>query len=123
MFRSKMRVIIPIIFLLVVGCSTLNIGQVPWALDIQNWSSYQKANFFMNTWMAEKRNYDSLNAIENKPSDLIDVLKTKREIIEKSRVPIRWYVEAVNRGETPNQQSEQEIIDWLRQLQQQVIYR
>lgn len=108
--------------LLLVGCGTLNLGNMPWHLDIQNWSSHQKANFFMDTWMSEKASYDSLNAMDNKPDDLIKVLEAKRKILEESRLPIRVYAQIVNAGDTPDPGSEQDIIGWLRQLQQQIIY-
>jgi hypothetical protein len=110
------------IFVVFMACGTLNIGNVPWQLDIQNWSVHQRANFFMTTWLAEKHSYDTLNAMEDKSEDLIKVLKAKREILEQSRVPIRMYVQIVNSGVLPGPESEQEIINWLRQLQQQIIY-
>ena len=100
-----------------VGC-TASIGQVPFA----KWTSYQKANFFMKTWENEKASYDSLNAMENKPPDLIVVLNAKYKIIEKSRIPVRMYVKIVKAGGIPDSNSEQEILDWIRDLQQQLVY-
>jgi len=119
MRKFKWVVFIAVLFM---ACGTLNIGNVPWHLDIQNWSVHQRANFFMATWLAEKHSFDTLNAMENKPENLIKVLKVKREILEQSRVPIRMYVQIVNSGNIPGTESEQEIINWLRQLQQQIIY-
>lgn len=113
-----------IVFILIfVGCATWNFGNTPWTLDIQNWSSHQKANFFMKTWMAEKKNYDSMNTIKNKPDDLIDVLKAKRKVLESSRIPINLYSDLVAAGGTPSQESEQAIINWLRELQTQIVYK
>jgi hypothetical protein len=118
--KTKRFVLLGIIVLF-VAC-TANLGNVPWHLDIQNWSMYQKANFFMNTWMAEKNSYDTMNDMDNKPDDLIKVLEAKRKILEDSRVPIRLYVHIVKAGNTPDINSEQEIIDFLRQLQMQYLY-
>jgi len=94
----------------------------PWYLNIQKWAPKQKADFFMGTWMAEKENYDILNAIENKPEDLIKVLKVKYQILENSRIPVKVYADIVNAGDIPNQTDEQEIINWLRSLQVQLVY-
>jgi len=119
--RTK-RIALLSVVLFLFAC-TANLGNIPWHLDIQNWSSHQKANFFMKTWMAEKNTYDSMNAMENKPEELVPVLKAKYEILEKSRVPIRTYVSIVNSGSLPDTNSEQEIINFLRQLQMQYIYQ
>ena len=111
----KRRVILAsILVLFIVGCGTLNFGNTPWYLDIQNWSSYQRANFFMTTWIAELDSYNSMNAIQDKPEELVSVLKVKREILEKSRVPIRTYVGLVDSGSVPSNEMEQEIINFLR---------
>ena len=118
----KRNSIIVMIVLLFIGCATMNVGQVPWTLDIQNWSSHQKANFFMTTWMAEKYSFDSMNAMEDKPDDLLKVLEEKRKILEGLRIPIRVYVQIVNAGNLPTQDSEQEIIVLLKQLQTNYIY-
>jgi len=120
MFK-KIFISVAVLFLL-AGCGTLNLGSTPWHLDIKNWSSHQRANFFMATWMAELDSYNSTNAIENKPVELINMLKAKRDILEKSRVPIRTYVGMVSSGSAPDAAMEQEIINFLRQLQMQYIY-
>lgn len=120
---KRFNLIITVWVLLFIGCGTMNVGQVPWTLDIQNWSQHQKANFFMNTWMAEKANFDSMNTIEDKSDDLVKVLKAKREILESLRVPIRIYSGVVEGGGIPSTESEQVIINLLRQLQQQIIYK
>jgi len=119
---KRFRYISLIIVLLFIGCATMNVGQVSWTLDIQNWSSHQKANFFMTTWMAEKYSFDSMNAMEDKPDDLLKVLEEKRKILEGLRVPVRVYVQIVNAGNLPSQDSEQEIIVLLKQLQTNYIY-
>ena len=77
----------------------------------------------MSMWMSEKQSYDMLNAIENKPEDLIKTLEVKYQILEKSRVPMRMYATMVNAGGIPTPESEQELIDWLRQLQIQMMYQ
>ena len=100
-----------------VGC-TATIGQVPFA----KWTSHQKANFFMNTWLAEKASYDIMNQMENKPPELVASLKTKYKVLEESRLPIRSYVTLVNGGGIDSN-AEDEILAWLRQLQVQLVYR
>jgi len=72
--------------------------------------------------LSEKQTYDIMNAIENKPDDLVKALESKYQILEKSRVPIRMYASIVNSGGVPNAEDEQQIIDWLRQLQIQLVY-
>lgn len=119
----KMKRIALLSIVLFLFACTAHLGNIPWHLDIPNWSSHQKANFFINTWMAEKYTYDSMNAMENKPEELISVLKAKREILEKSRIPIRTYASIINSGGFPDANSEQEIIDFIRQLQMQYIYK
>jgi len=109
-----------IVVFLFIGCAML--GTQPWHLDIQNWEPKQKANFFMNAWLAEKSSYDSLNAMENKPESLIKVLQAKRDVLEKSRIPTRAYVKSINAGGAVDPVIEQEIIQWLIQLQQMIIY-
>lgn len=91
-------------------------------ISIASWSSHQKANFFMTTWQSEKRAYDQMNALPNKPEDLIKVLESKYKILENSRVPIRTYITIVNNGGTPDISVEQQIIDWIRELQIQYVY-
>lgn len=115
--RKFNLLIIPIV-LAIISCGTLNIGNVPF----QSWTPYQKANFFMQTWTAEKTTYDKMNAMENKPDDLVEVLKVKQKVLEQSRIPIRIYVSMVSQGEIPDQESEQAIVDWLRTLQYEYIY-
>lgn len=111
-----------VIFLLffIIGCGGL--ASVSWDSDIHNWVPEKRANFFMKTWLAEKANYDAMNAIENKSEALIKTLKVKRDILEKSRLPIRTYVSLVQAGGSPDADSEQLIIDLLRQMQRQYIY-
>jgi hypothetical protein len=112
------------VFMLAVsGCGTM--GQtgpgsataqgVPWYQDIENWTPYQKANFFMDTWEAQLADYKAQNGIPNKSPELIKMLKVKQQVLEQSRLPVRAYVFAVQAG-TPVQ-NEQEIVAWLRQLQ------
>lgn len=107
---------------MVVGCATMNVGDVPWNVAISDWQPKQRADFMMSMWMSEKATYDMQNAIENKPDDLVRTLEVKYEILEKSRVPMRMYATIVNGGGTPTQSDEQQLIDWLRQLQVQLIY-
>lgn len=123
MFKIKRVWLLVFVLLFICSCGTMNFGNTPWTLDIQNWSSHQKANFFMKTWMVEKNTYDSINAMENKPEELVDVLKSKRKVLENSRIPIRLYADIVAGGGTPSQESEQAIINWLRELQTQMIYK
>ena len=117
--------LMPIILILmfISGCGTMNLGNVPWDVSIQDWQPKQRADFMMSMWMSEKQSYDMLNAIENKPEDLIKTLEVKYQILEKSRVPMRMYATMVNAGGTPTPASEQELIDWLRQLQIQMLYK
>lgn len=103
-----------------LGCATM--GQKPWYYDIKNWNMYQKANFFMSVWLAEKHSYDTMNTMEDKPEAVIEILKAKAKILEAVREPIRIYVQSVKAGGMPDIKSEQEIISWLIQLQQQVVY-
>jgi len=112
-----------VLMLAVSGCVTT--GQtdpgattaqaVPWYQDVQNWTPYQKANFFMDTWEAQLADYKAQNAIPNKSPELIKILKVKQQVLEQSRLPVRAYVSALQAG-TPVQ-NEREIIAWLRQLQ------
>ena len=117
----KHKLIPIILMLLFIGC-TANLGNVPWQLDIKNWSPEKRANFFLKSWLAEKANYDALNALEKKSPALLKVLETKREILEQSRKPIRAYSTIVKSGGMPDAATEQAIIDWLRSLQNQYIY-
>jgi hypothetical protein len=93
----------------------------PWYMDIQSWTPYQKANFFNDTWQAEKANYDAANAIPNKSEALKRMLETKQQILEVSRVPIRTYATSVKAGGAPDPAVEMQIITWLRQLQAQAL--
>ena len=104
------------------ACATMNVGDVPWQVDIKQWQPKQRADFMMSLWLSEKETYDRMNAIENKPPDLIEVLKAKYQVLEKSRKPMRAYAQIVNSGEVPNPTAEQELIDWLRELQLQFVY-
>ena len=111
-----------LVLFLVAGCATMNVGDVPWHVQIKEWQPKQKADFMMNLWMSEKDTYDRMNAIENKPPDLVEVLKLKYEVLEKSRKPMRFYVQTVKAGGVPDPTSEQELIDWLREMQLQFFY-
>lgn len=90
---------------------------VAWYNDIQNWTPYQKSNFLMESYLAEKKAYDLQNAIEKKSPELIAMLKVKREVLEQARIPTRLYVSLVKAGGSPDADVEQQIIDWIRQLQ------
>ena len=118
---KSLPVFLAIVFLF-MACGTMNLGNVPWDVSIQDWQPKQRADFMMSMWLSEKQSYDMLNAIENKPEDLIKTLEIKYNILEKSRVPMRMYAIMVNSGGTPTQESEQQLIDWLRQLQLQLVY-
>jgi len=122
MRKFKFIGIILALFLL-AGCATMNVGEVPWTVAISDWQPKQRADFLMSMWMSEKATYDMQNAIENKPEELVKTLEIKYNILEKSRVPMRMYASIVNSGGVPDQASEQQIIDWLRQLQIQLIYQ
>ena len=127
MRKSKLFLLamVMVLALSISGCGT--IGQtgagaagasaqgVPWYQDIQNWTPYQKANFFMDTWEAQNADYKAQNSIPNKSEDLIKILKVKQQVLEQSRIPVRTYVASVKSGGTGQQ--EQEIIVWLKQLQ------
>jgi len=121
--RLKLLSVLLAIAFLFTACGTMNLGNVPWDVSIQDWQPKQKADFMMSMWMSEKQSYDMLNAIENKPEDLIKTLEVKYQILEKSRVPMRMYATMVNAGGIPTPESEQELIDWLRQLQIQMMYQ
>jgi len=105
-----------------IGCAMFNTTGTPWYQDIKNWSSYQKANFFMNSWLAEENGYNTLNEMPDKPESLVESLNIKRKVLETSRMPIRMYVQLVSQGKVPSAESEQQIINWLRELQMQYIY-
>ena len=109
--------ILVVVFLL-VSCATMNIGDVPFA----KWSPKQKANFFMTMWESQKVTYDMMDEMTDKPADLMEVLQVKYQILEKSRIPVRTYANIVKTGGVPNQNSEDEIMKWLRQLQLQLVY-
>jgi len=121
MRKFKFIGVILALFML-AGCATMNMGDVPWNVQIKEWQPKQKADFIMSLWLSEKQTYDIMNAIENKPDDLVKALESKYQILEKSRVPIRMYASIVNSGGVPNAEDEQQIIDWLRQLQIQLVY-
>jgi hypothetical protein len=124
MLKRNLKLIpIILILLFIAGCGTMNVGQVPWYKAITDWQPKQRADFMMSMWLSEKQSYDTMNAIENKPADLIKTLEVKNKILEESRVPMRMYVTMVNAGGTPDQKSEQQLVDWLRQLQIQLIYQ
>lgn len=103
------------------ACGTMN-ANAPWNIQIKDWNPKQQATFFMKLWLSEKASYDSMNDITDKPADLVKVLKTKREILEKSRIPIRTFVSIVDSGEFPNPDDTDQIITWLRTLQLQLVY-
>ena len=107
---------------LIIGCAHMNIGDVPWNVDIKQWQPKQRADFMMSMWLSENSTYKRMNAIENKPLDLIEVLKAKYQVLEESRKPMRLYAQIVNSGEIPDPTAEQELIDWLRELQLQFVY-
>jgi len=111
-------VILAIFIVGMVSCATLDIGEVPFA----KWSPKQKATFFMAMWQSQKITYDMMNEIADKPADLIEVLKVKQQILEKSRIPVRAYANIVKGGGVPDASSEDEIAAWLRQLQLQLVY-
>jgi hypothetical protein len=90
---------------------------IAWYNDIQNWTPYQKGNFLMETYLAEKKTYDLQNAIEKKSPELIAMLKVKREVLEYARIPTRLYISLVKAGGVPDADIEQQIIAWMRQLQ------
>ena len=121
---KRARFPILLVFLaLVMACA---IGQtqnptISWHLDIQNWTSHQKANFFMETWMAENAGYKAMNTIPNKSEALIKLLKAKQKVIELARLPIRTYASIVNSGGVIDTTTEQQITGWLRQLQLQAL--
>ena len=117
-----MRKIIVVMLLFVLTACTANLGNVPWDLDVKNWVPEKRANFFMKAWMAEKANYDAMNAIENKSESLVKALKVKHEILEKSRVPVRAYAKIVKNKGVPPDDMENAIIGWLRELQMQYLY-
>ena len=120
-FQVVMLVMLCMFLLACVKPLTIgNPGQI-WYLDIQNWTSHQKANFFMDTWMAENANYKAMNAIPNKSKALVDLLKVKREVLENSRIPIRTYASMVNSGGVLDTETERQIIGWIRQLQLQAL--
>ena len=120
MRRLKFARMILALFVVIgmLGCATLDIGEVPFA----KWSPKQKATFFMTMWQSQKITYDMMNEITDKPADLIEVLKIKQQILEKSRIPVRTYSTIVRNGGVPDANSEDEITAWLRQLQLQLIY-
>lgn len=103
------------------GCATKNLHMTSWYDQIGAWTPNQKANFFMETWKAEKATYNAQNAIPNKTKDLIAFLEKKREVLESSRIPIRTYVSMVNAGGMIDPGSEAQIIAWLRDLQLQLM--
>lgn len=90
---------------------------VPWYQDIQNWTPYQKANFFMDAWEAQLADYKMMNSMPNKSPELVTVTKAKYQLLEQSRIPVRQYVAKVNGGGIPDPQQEQQLVSWIRQLQ------
>lgn len=118
----RKRNIAVIALLFILSACTANLGNVPWDVDIKNWIPEKRANFFMKSWLAEKANYDAMNAVENKSEPLIKALNIKYEIIEKSRVPIKGYADIVKNKGIPPDDMEEAIIGWLRKLQTQYLY-
>jgi len=92
-------------------------AQVNWVEEINRWTPYQKANFFMDVWQAEHRSYKAQNAIEKKPADLVNYLQTKRKVLEAAREPIRIYSQMLAAGAVPDSGLEQEIIALIQDLQ------
>lgn len=119
--KYKNKFLVVVLLILFLGC-TANLGNVPWHLDVKNWTPHQKANFFMKSWLAERASYDALNEIQNKSPELIRVLKAKQNVLESSRIPIRMYSNIVSSGGTPDLTMEEDIIKWLRELQTQYLY-
>lgn len=118
MHRNKSKLIIALLMVMfLASCIPFMQGETPWWETIPNWTSKQKANFFMETWRAEHQSYKSMNAIPDKSPALIEFLKDKQKILEASRVPVRTYVTYVNAGNKPDAATEDEIINWLRDLQ------
>lgn len=101
------------------GCGT--ISQNGWHQQIADWTPHQKANFFMETWRSEHATYTAQNAIEEKSPELVRLLKMKREVLERSRIPIRIYAGIVDAGGRPDVELEQEVIGWIRELQMQAL--
>jgi len=116
--KFKRAALAILIIFAIVSCATWNIGDVPFA----KWSPKQKANFFMTMWESQKVTYDMLDEMKDKPADLMQVLQVKYQILEKSRIPVRTYVNIVKTGGVPDLNSEDEIVKWLRQLQLQLVY-
>lgn len=104
------------------GCGTIT-QPGAWHQEIADWTPYQKANFFMETWQAEHATYRAQNAIEEKSPELVRLLKVKREVLERSRIPIRIYAGIVDAGGIPDAELEQEVIGWIRELQMQALSR
>ena len=118
--KRMSKILILFLAFFLVGC-TATMKNIPWNESIGSWTPEQKANFFMETWTAEHQAYKASNAIPDKSDDLIAALKSKREILETSRIPVRTYVSIVKGGGSPDASTEQEIINWLRQMQTQMI--
>jgi len=115
---KRVATVILVFAFVISACATMNIGDVPFA----KWSPKQKANFFMTMWESQKVTYDMMGEMTDKPADLMEVLQVKYQILEKSRIPVRTYVNIVKTGGVPDQSSEDEIMKWLRQLQLQLVY-
>jgi hypothetical protein len=113
--------IIAVVFL-IAACATMNVGDVPWAVAVKDWSPKQRATFFMKMWQSQKITYDMMNEMTDKPADLVEVLKVKYRVLEESRKPIRMYSSMVKGGGVPDDNSTDEIIAWLTQLQLQLVY-
>jgi len=106
------------------ACPAVQIGgQVaePWQTQYTKWTSYQRADFFMELWMVQEADYKAMNAYPNKTEALISALKAKRELLEQSRLPMRTYATLVKSGGTPDAATEKQIVEWLTQLQMNLL--
>ena len=119
--KTNRLIILAFVLFMAIAC-TANLGNIPWYEDIKTWSPHQKADFFMNIWLAEKESYDRMNAITNKPDSLIKSLQAKYRVLEDSRIPIRTYSTMVKSGAFPTGETTQEIINFIEQLQINYVY-
>jgi hypothetical protein len=104
------------------GCpapAVLPSGEVaqPWYVAYKTWTTDQRADFFMQMWMAQEADFKTMNLQPNKSAGLVKAMNTKREVLEQSRVPLRTYVTLIKGGGIPDAATEKQLVDMLTQLQ------
>ncbi len=117
----KKAIIIPILALLIGCVGTIN--PVEWQDSYKTWTTEQRATFLMKTWQFHKSDYDRWNALPDKSPELLKILEAKYQLLERSRIPLRTYVQYVDLTGQADFDMEQQLLAWVLELQAMLIER